>query len=850
MKRLHNALLMSMLLVCITAAQAISGDWVNFNNGWKFTKGNPANAQTVSFGDSSWESVKIPHDWAIKGPFDENENGGTGKLPWQGEGWYRKTFDVKAEDQGKVVYIKFDGIMSSPKIYINGKLAGEWDYGYSTFYLDISDFVNFGKENTIAVYVDTRNHGSRWYPGAGMYRKVEMMVTNKVHKEIWGSYITTPVVKEAYAEMRVLTNIKNMNSVDQQVTIETTVINPNGNAIQSFRTKGKKVPSNGTLEFDSWMTVMRPNLWDIDNPVLYTLKTDVIVDGKIVDSSETPFGFRTFEFTANNGFFLNGKHVQIKGVNLHHDQGPLGAAFNKRAMQRQLEIMKEMGCNAVRTSHNICAPELVELCDKMGMLVFNEAFDKYDNKADITPKTDFYEFGERIIKNFVMRDRNHPSVFIWSVGNEMGDIQANSNYGLQRLAAMVGFVKKYDITHPVTMACDQDQNAYWRHFDYYDIHAWNYGQRWRPARTIDPSKSVVISESASTVSTRGYYDLSIPKDFLKPTEPRSSSSYVENIPQSATNSSQENTRRRNAGGTPEDAFQFQGGGGENNKNARTQVSSYDTEAPSWAEVCDDDFLWQENDKYIAGEFVWTGFDYLGEPTPIRSARSSFFGIVDLCGIPKDRYFLYQSHWRPNYDMVHIVPHWSWNGNEGKNVPVFVYTNGDEAELFLNGKSLGKKVKKPQSSVSKERYRLMWLDVVYEPGELKAVAYKEGKVIGEEIIKTAGEPYSIKLTADRSNIKATGDDLSYILVEAYDKDGNLCPLADKLINFEIKGPGEVAGVENGNPQSLEPYVANYRKLFYGKAMLILRSKENEAGKIDVVATSNGLKAAKISVASEL
>ena len=767
-------------------------------------------------------------------------------MPWQGDGWYRKTFDAKDEDQGKVVYIKFDGIMSSPKIYVNGQLAGQWDYGYSTFYLDVTDFLNFGEKNTIAVYVDTRKHGSRWYPGTGMYRKVEMMITDKVHQEIWGSYITTPVVKEAYAEMRVLTNIRNRDSNDQQVTVEAILISPDGHEIQNFRTREKKVPANGELEFDSWMTVTRPGLWDLENPVLFTLRTNIVVNGKVVDSNETSFGFRTFKFTANDGFFLNGKHVQIKGVNLHHDHGPLGAAFNKRAMQRQIEIMKEMGCNAIRTSHNICAPELVELCDEMGMLVFNEAFDKYDNKADITPETDFYEFGERTIKNFVMRDRNSPSVIIWSVGNEMGDIQGNSNYGLQRLAAMVGFVKKYDITRPVTMACDQNQNAHWRHFDYYDIHAYNYAQRWLPARTMDPSKSVVISESASTVSTRGYYDLTIPEDFLNPTEQRSSSTYIENIPKSDTSSGQEGTRRRNVGSLPEGGFSFRRGGDE---NARTQVSSYDVEAPRWAEVCDDDFMWQENDSYLAGEFVWTGFDYLGEPTPIFTARSSYFGIVDLCGMPKDRYFLYQGHWRPDYDMVHILPHWNWLGKEGQIVPVFVYTNGDEAELFLNGKSLGKRAKKPRSNVSKERYRLMWLDVVYEPGELKAVAYKEGKVIGEAVVKTAGEPYSIKLTPDRSYIDATGDDLSYIMVEAYDKGGNLCPLAENMVNFAIDGPGEVVAVGNGNPQSLEPYVANYRKLFFGKAMLILRSKENEDGRIEVIATSDGLKTAKIFVTTK-
>lgn len=843
MRQLSNILLLAILTVIFSTTLSFAADWVNFNKGWKFTKGNPANANAIDFNDSSWENVKVPHDWAITGPFDPDGNGGTGKLPWQGEGWYRKSFDVNAEDQGKVVYLRFDGIMSSPKIYVNGKLAGEWDYGYSTFYLDVTKYVNFGAENTVAVYVDTRNHGSRWYPGAGMYRKVEMMVAENVHEEIWGSYITTPVVKEAYAEMRVLTNVKNMNPNDQQVTVVATVISPNGNEIQNFRTKEKTVSANSELEFDSWMTITRPGLWDIENPVLYTLRTDVIVDGNVVDSNKNLFGFRTFEFTADDGFFLNGKHVQIKGVNLHHDHGPLGAAFNTRSMERKLEIMKEMGCNAIRTSHNICAPELVELCDKMGMLVFNEAFDKYDNKADIAPETDFYEFGERIIKNFVMRDRNKPSVIIWSVGNEMGDIQGNANYGLKRLAAMVGFVKKYDITRPVTIANDQNQNAHWRHFDYYDIHAYNYAERWLPARTIDPSKSVIISESASTVSTRGYYDLNIPEDFLNPTEPRASTSYLENIPESVTNTSEETTGRRNAGG----GFQFQGT--RNSGEARTQVSSYDVEAPSWAEVLDDDFLWQENDSYIAGEFVWTGFDYLGEPTPIRTARSSYFGIVDLCGMAKDRYYLYQSHWRPDYDMVHILPHWNWKENEVENVPVFVYTSGDEAELFLNGKSLGKRAKKPQSRVSKERYRLMWFDVAYEPGELKAVAYKEGEVIGEAIVKTAGEPYSIKLTPDRSTIDANGDDLSFVMVEAYDKDGNLCPLADNLINFEITGPGEIAAVGNGNPQSLEPYVANYRRLFFGKAMLILRSKENKTGQIDVVATSDGLNAANVVVVTQ-
>ncbi|HPL06435.1 MAG TPA: glycoside hydrolase family 2 TIM barrel-domain containing protein, partial [Bacteroidales bacterium] len=727
MKPTCRTLFFTLLLSIMASGSVCSGNWNHFNNNWNFTKGNPENAQSTNFDDSSWEKVNLPHDWAIKGPFNEQGNGSTGKLPWRGEGWYRNTFTLSSEDQGKVVYIKFDGVMSSPQIFVNGKLAGKWDYGYSSFYLDISDFVKYGQENSIAVYVDNRKHDSRWYPGAGIYRKVEMMTTEKVHEEIWGTYITTPVVSQSYAEMRILSNVWNKDSEDKKVTVEAVLVSPEGFEIKTVASRQRNLPAGSLFQFDKWMTVVRPQIWDVDHPVLYSIKTKVIVDGKVVDSNETPFGFRSFEFTADDGFHLNGRRLQLRGVNLHHDHGPLGAAFNKRSMERKLEILKEMGCNAVRTSHNICAPELIELCDKMGLLVFNEAFDKYDKKADIFEATDFYEFGERVIKNFVLRDRNNPSVFIWSVGNEMGDIQSNSNFGLQRLAAMVGFVRKYDITRPVTMACDQESNAHWRHFDYYDVHAWNYGQRWKTARKLDPSKSVIISESASTVSTRGFYELPLPE---KPTDFTQSN----------------------------------------------QVSSYDLHAPSWAEVCDDDFMWQENDKYIAGEFVWTGFDYLGEPTPYYSSRSSYFGIVDLCGIPKDRYYLYQSYWRPEKDLIHILPHWNWPGHEGKKVPVFVYTNGDEAELFLNGKSLGKQSRKPKSEISTERYRLMWHDVVYEAGELKVVAYRVGKVIGEKVLRTAGEAYTLKLTPDRSRLKASGEDLSFILVEAYDKNGNLCPLA--------------------------------------------------------------------------
>lgn len=805
-------LLCSFLFLVIFASLVHSRQIINFNREWKFTKGNPANAELLNFDDSSWEKIHLPHDWAIFGPVDSLGDGETGKLPWRGEAWYRKIFSLNPADDGKRIYFLFDGIMAFPKIYVNGQLAGQWDYGYNSFYLDVSDLIDFKKENIIAIHVDSRRHGSRWYPGAGIYRKIQMIVTDPIHVPIWGTYITTPDVKDTWADVRILTTVNNFGSSDAKVHLETTILSPDGNEIVTQQEENQ-VAKDTFFEFEQWFTLTNPQRWDIENPVLYTARTVVKKGDKICDNYLTQFGIRTFKFTADDGFFMNDRRVQLKGVNLHHDQGPLGAAFYSRAMERQLEIMREMGCNAIRTSHNVCAPELLDLCDRMGFLVFDEAFDKWDEKADILPETDFYEFGERNIRNFVMRDRNHPSVFIWSVGNEMRDVQPNINGGLRKLQAMVGYVRKYDPTRPVTMACDMPNTVQWRHFDYYDVHSWNYGRRYLPARIAEPTKPVIISESGSTVSTRGFYELPLPE---KKTD--------------FTNS--------------------------------LQVSSYDLNAPWWADLSEDNFIWQEQDRYVCGEFVWTGFDYLGEPTPyddwrakdgkitqLQVSRNSYFGIVDLCGIPKDRYYLYRSHWAPEKTTVHILPHWNWEGKEGEKFPVFVYTNGDGAELFLNGRSLGKKFKNPKSEIAIERYRLMWKDVIYEPGELKAIAYKEGKKIGEAIVRTAGEPAYLRLTPDRPEINATGEDLCYILVEAFDKNNNPCPKADNLVRFEIDGPATIAGVGNGNPQSLEPFVSDYRKLFSGKAMLILRSKKGEKGKIEVIAMSDGLKEAKTFILSK-
>lgn len=775
---------------------------VTLQSNWKFAKGFHENAWQVKFDDSKWQQVSIPHDWAISGPFIPDGDGNTGKLPWKGEGWYRNTLDIPLKFKGKCIYLVFDGIMSSPEIYINGKLAGNWDYGYNSFFLDITAFVQIDKPNTIAIHVDTRQHDSRWYPGAGIFRKIQMIEVNPVHVGIWGTQVTTPVVNPDRAEVKIVTTVKNKSGkLAGDATVENIIISPAGKEISRKLVRGN-IPAGNSTDFEMTIPLMNPERWDVDHGTLYSVKTIVSNGSDVGDTILTPFGIRTIRFTADDGFYLNERRVQLKGVNLHHDFGPLGAAFNTRAMERQLELLKGMGCNAVRTSHNVAAPELLDLCDKMGMLVFNEAFDKYDQKADINEKTDFEEFAARNIRNFVMRDRNHPSVFLWSVGNEMSEVQLDLNNGFKKLNTMLKYVRKYDETRPTTMVCDNRNSALKRHFDFYDVHCWNYGRRYDLARQLEPKKSVIISESASTVSTRGFYELPLPEkktDFTR----------------------------------------------------SLQVSSYDLNAPAWAEISDDDFLWQQDEPYVAGEFVWTGFDYLGEPTPYtnewakehglpekEAAHSSYFGIFDLCGIPKDRYYLYKSYWDPSETTVHILPHWNWAGKEGSNIPVFVYTNGDCAELFLNGLSLGKKCKIPGSKNSVERFRLMWNDVAYQPGILKAVAYKDGKIIGENIMKTAGEPYQLRLSPDRNIIHADGDDLSYILIEAVDKSGNLCPLANNLIYFTVTGSVSIAGVGNGNPQSMEPFQADQIHLFYGKAMLIVRAGQNKE-EIEITATSNGL-----------
>ncbi|MBN2182598.1 MAG: DUF4982 domain-containing protein [Sedimentisphaerales bacterium] len=921
---------------------------INFNSDWKFAGGDQAGAEKADFDDAEWHAVRLPHDWAISGPFNPNENGYAGKLPWRGVGWYRKAFRLDEADRGRRVYFDFDGVMAFPKVYINGELAGQWDYGYVSFRVDATPFVKYDGDNIIAVQVDTRRQGTRWYPGAGIYRKVTMTVCDPVHIALWGTYVTTPEVDDNSATVRVRSTVENHLDSEAKVTVEVAVLGPDGRRVANGG-KDSLISAGGSGEVEQSLVISNPQRWDVTSPKLYTAKTVVRMNGKAVDTESTSFGIRTFKLTANDGFYLNGRRLQLYGVNLHHDQGPLGAAFYTRAMERQLEIMREMGCNAIRTSHNPPAPELLALCDRMGFVVWDECFDKWDDKAGrYRGQPPLEEYGEKQIRNFVMRDRNHPSIVVWSIGNEIGN-QPSDREGKspERIKYMRDFVLKYDPTRPVGMACHIPGTVDEPILDALDFTGWNYARRYARYRETYPDKPIIYSESASTLSTRGFYELPLPDvktDF----------------------------------------------------SSQNQVDSYDLNAASWSDIPDKEFKLMEDDRFVAGEFVWTGFDYLGEPTPFsQEAKSSYFGIVDLCGIPKDRYFLYRSLWRPDTATIHILPHWNWPERIGKNVPVFFYTNGDSAELFLNGKSLGRRQKgvlpdKPknfaqgksttassdqneenllaacaidnnkytrwcastgepnqwwqvdlgqvqsvrflsidferesknygyeikissdesawQTVVTKDtsrmprwggptrifhdvdaqgryiriefsqlqqgawasikefgvypekvesdyyeptyKYRLRWNEVTYEPGELKAVAYKDGKKIGEAVMRTADEPDNIRLTPDRKILAATGDDLCYILVEALDSNGNVCPLADQLIRFGIEGPAEIAGVGNGNPLSLEPFQADYRKLFYGKAMLILRTKTGQAGRIRVFAESDGLPATEIIIESRI
>lgn len=939
--------------LCVAIVQGAETD-ASFNFGWRFALGDHSDAIASEFDDSSWKTVDLPHDWAISGPFDPQLSSGTGMLPWQGEGWYRKSFQLSAEDSGKRVQLIFDGVMASPVVYLNGQQVGAWRYGYNSFWLDATDAAKFGQRNVLTVHADTRQHSSRWYPGAGIYRKVTLRIVEPVHIPVWGVFVTTPQVTEDQATVQLQVQLTNMTGQAQQVETDVTLLDPSGSEIgKQAATVVLQAMGTGTTELS--LRISQPQRWDVDSPQRYTAVTRLVVDHRECHRVETPFGVRTFQWTANDGFHLNGRRVQLYGVDLHHAHGPLGAAFFPRAMERQLQIMKAMGANALRTSHNAPAPEVLDLCDRLGIVVFNELFDKYGPTAGVQCSTAEYvnQYAEAEVRNFVLRDRNHPSVFIWSVGNEISDILGNRDgQAAQHMADMVRYFKRYDTTRPTTMGAHVPSSAQpGKHiWDALDSSGWNYSAKYMTARATYPDKPLIYSESASAFSTRGAYKL-------------------------------EHAKSKTDWG--DDGL----------------LTAYEQTSASWSDIPEHEFERMRKDTFVAGEFVWTGFDYLGEPTPIRGdnrtadgreARSSYFGIVDLVGLPKDRFYLYRSHWRPEQPTVHVAPHWNWSGRDGELIPVTVYTNGDEAELFLNGKSYGCRRKVDpdslaadnlafgkQASASSEElkqdadgnvlqenlatkavdgvsstrwcaadgsfpqvwqvdletpqrfgaiqidweksasnyqfdveaskdgdqwtplketrnhagrrsilafapvvaryvrvritggsrqawasicefavqeqvggngnpyydivdaYRLRWLDVPYEPGELKAVAYRQGSRIGETTVRTAGPPARLRLTPDRSTLRADGMDLCYVTVEMVDAGGDVCPLAMDMVEFSVEGPVRLAGVGNGDQLGMDGFTDSTHPLFYGKAVAILRSCRGAEGRVVLKAQAKGV-----------
>ncbi len=788
----------------------------DFNDSWTFAKGEDGNEHESSFDDSQWRTLNLPHDWAIEGPFDKQYDARTGGLPIYGTAWYRKHFKLDTIHKGSNVTIEFDGVMNNAEIYVNGQKAGNRPFGYISFEVDLTPHIKFGEENIIAVRVDPKELSARWYPGAGIYRNVYLNIKNPINIAYNGTYITTPVITKNKAEVVINTSIENKSKLKGKYTLKTTIVNSKG--IEVATTKSTFNSEETTQAIENQLVVKNPELWDLNNPHLYTAHSVVLKSGTPIDNYETTFGIRSIEYSKENGFELNGKQVRFKGVCLHHDLGPLGSAVNYRATERQLEIMKEIGVNAIRTSHNPPSPEQLELCDKMGILVQVEAFDEWKSGKVENGYHKFWdEWHETDLRDMIKRDRNHPSVVMWSIGNEIRE-QRDKNGGAFA-QNLVDICHDEDPTRPVTAGfnnypqCIKNGLA-----DALDLVGFNYKPtQYNKVLNKNPDYIVYGAETASTVSSRGVYHLP-----------------VENY----------------------------------DRHESLQVSSYDIISPPWAYPPDFETYAQETMPKSLGEFVWTGFDYLGEPTPYNGrdnethgkwggdwpSRSSYFGIVDLCGFPKDRYYYYQSRWTEE-PMVHILPHWNWEDSKHKEIPVYCYTNADEAELFLNGKSLGKKVmgvdkttipsefswwKKPETTWDSP-YRLNW-NVQYEPGELKIVAYKDGKTVAEKTIVTAGKPHHLELIPDRTEIDADGNDLSFVTVKVVDENGNFCPLADNLINFKLDGPGTIAAVGNGNAATTEPFQANYRKAFNGLCMLIIKSKLNENGEIKIEATSDKLKSA--------
>lgn len=824
------------LLLVFAAASAVAktdSRAISFDKGWRFVLADSPEMSKPGYDDASWRGLNLPHDWAIEGNFSEDNPSGTGggALPG-GVGWYRKAFDMPASWKGKQVYIDFDGAYMNATVYINGHELGTRPYGYASFSYDLTPWLKVGR-NVVAVRVDNAEQpNSRWYSGCGIYRHVWLRVLDPVHVALWGTFVRQDKVTDTKVDLTVITDIDNSGKKGSKATLTTEVVSPDG-LVVATATSPLRLKAGTAATVEQPMTFDNPALWSVKSPKLYTVVSEISIDGQTVDRYETTTGFRYLDFDASKGFALNGERMKINGVCLHHDAGALGAVVNRAAIARQLGILKEMGANAIRSSHNPPAPELLELCDSMGFLVMDETFDMWRKKKTSHDYARYFpEWHERDLRDLVVRDRNHPSIIIWSIGNEVleqwSDAKAdtlslaeanlilNFGHGKDMLAAegdslsvnslltkkLADMTRELDPTRPVTAGCNEpDPGNHLFRSGALDIIGFNYHDDWfKDVPKNFPGKPFIVTESVSALQTRGYYRM--PSDSMYVWPERWDKPFYD---------------------------------------PSFSCSSYDNCHVPWGNTHEGTMRHVEDNDFIMGQFVWTGFDYLGEPTPYGwPARSSYFGIVDLAGFPKDSYYMYQSCWRPDKDVLHLLPHWNWK--EGEDVDVWAYfNNADEVELFLNGESLG--TKKPDD----KSYHVWWR-VPFKAGELVAVSRKDGIEVMRDTVRTASEPYTIRLTPDRSVINADGTDLSYITAEVVDKNGNLCPWAENEIVFSVDGAGFNAGVDNGSPISLEPFKSDKRKAFYGKALLIVQN-DGKKGDITVKAVSPGLKDAKTIVKSK-
>jgi len=771
------------------------------------------------FDDSSWRQINLPHDWAIEGPFTRAGGGGMGRLPTAGMGWYRTKLDIPATDSGKSIFLDVDGAMSCAAVWLNSHLVGGWPFGYASWRVDLTPYVKPGGENELVIRLDNPPNSSRWYPGAGIYRNVWLVKTQPVHVGHWGTHLTTPEVLRERATVNLQVTVDNDSKQSANVSVATEIFSLDaggkkiGSAVANIASANLQIPAGDSAVAEGSTTVINPKLWGpppTQRPNRYVAVTTVSQNGKVVDNYETPFGIRTLKFDPNEGVFVNGERIELKGVCNHHDLGALGAAFNYRALQRQLEMLKDMGCNAIRTSHNPPAPELLELTDQMGFLVMDESFDVWvRQKTPLDFHLIFPDWHEQDLRAHLRRDRNHPSVILWSIGNEVGE-QYTGVDGAALAKSLCDIVHEEDPTRPTTTAMNwaQATNALPATVDIIGLNYQGTGIRKAPGRYPEfrekfPDKLIIGSETASALSSRGEY--------IFPVITSNSAAVGPNF-------------------------------GED--QSKHQVSAYELYSAAFGSSPDKVFASQEKHPYVGGEFVWTGWDYLGEPTPFDSSRSSYSGIIDLAGFKKDRFYIYQAHWRPDLPMAHILPHWTWPERIGQVTPVHVFTSGDEAELFLNGKSLGRKKKGPYE------YRLRWDNVVYQPGTLKVITYKNGKEWAANTTKTAGEPAKLKLESDRSEICADGRDLSFVTVTVTDKAGTTAPRATNQIHFDIEGPGEIVATDNGDPTSFESFQSHDRNAFNGLCLVIVRAMPGQPGKIKLTTKADGLQAGVLSIKTTL